>query len=279
MRQKRRIYNIVNIFILLITAILFYYKYWNSKQMSQYGVLCMMALLVYAVKGFRLYFILLGQGMSFRQYLKQYCKVIPVSIILPFKLGEFFRIYCFGYQIKSYFNALVIILLDRFVDTLALVGVVLFFAVLNGSSINGIVYLLILFLICLIVAYLLFPEIYRYWTHYFLLRPATRKGNRMLEALEYCNQAYKGIIRIAGGKSIILFILSVIAWGVEIGGILLLNRMGSMEKESEVILNYLSSALNGQQNVYLQQFVIVSVLLMLCVYVLLHLYMSVRKER
>lgn len=277
--KQRRIYNIVNIFILLVTAVLFCFNYWNDRQMEHYWLLGIMALMVYAVKGFRLYFILLGQGMSFRQYLKQYCKVIPVSIILPFKLGELFRIYCYGYHIKSYFNALVIILLDRFVDTLALVCVVLFCAILNGSSINGIIYLLILFLICIIVMYLLFPEIYRFWKHYFLVRPATKKGNRMLELLEYGNQAYNGISRIAGGKSIILFILSVIAWGVEIGGILLLNRMGSMGNESEIILNYLSSALNGQENTFLQQFVIVSVLLMLCVYVLLHLYTRVRKER
>ena len=166
-----------------MALLLFAYRFWNGNVIAGYAMIAI-ALLVYGIKALRLYFILLGQGISVTQFLKQYCKVIPVSVIFPYKLGEIFRIYCFGYQIQSYWNATVSVLLDRFVDTVALVCVVLAVTFYNGKAISGLIYLLLLFLAVVVLAYLVFPELYRYWKKYFLLRPASKRGIAMLELLE-----------------------------------------------------------------------------------------------
>ena len=274
MKQKK-LYGIVNGIILLTALVLFGYRFWSGDTVQKlfqgyvgYAMIGI-ALLVYGIKALRLYFILLGQGISVPQFLKQYCKVIPVSVIYPYKLGELFRIYCYGHQISNFWNATVCSLLDRFIDTIALVCVLLSVAIYNKTAISGILYVLLVFLAVVILAYFVFPELYLYWKKYFLMRPASKRGIAMLELLEKMQETYLRIQMIAKGKYVILFALSLLAWGIEIGGI------GLMGGE---ILPYLTSALTGTGNPLLQQYVMISVLLMLAVYVVLHMFMWMRER-
>ena len=65
--------------------------------------------------------------------LSTYCKVTPVSIILPFKMGELYRMYCYGRQSGIVLRSVVIILLDRFMDTAALVTVITLIWIFDGG--------------------------------------------------------------------------------------------------------------------------------------------------
>jgi len=60
------------------------------------------AVLVHVIKGFRLWFALYGKAIPLSDFIIQYCKVVPVSVVLPFKFGDLFRAYCFGHLITNY---------------------------------------------------------------------------------------------------------------------------------------------------------------------------------
>ena len=84
------------------------------------AVLVLAVAAVHSIKIFRLYFALYGKGVSSGQHLRQYCKTITVNMIIPLKMGDIFRAYCYGYKMQNYFGGAALIVFDRFTDTLAL---------------------------------------------------------------------------------------------------------------------------------------------------------------
>ena len=164
MKNKRFRYYIVNIVVLIMTVILFILDYGNVHEIfletdfSQIFVILLTVFMVHTVKAGRLYLAIYGSEISLSRYLKIYCKVTPVSMIFPFKLGEFFRMYCYGQQFKNTLKGIVIVLLDRFMDTAALVTMILLLWTYNGGHITSFVSILLIFLVFTILIYFAFRD-------------------------------------------------------------------------------------------------------------------------
>ena len=90
------------------------------------------AVFVHAIKALRLYIVLFGNKFSFRKYLGQYIKTAAVNLLLPFKCGEIYRGLCIGELIGTYAEGYIIVIFDRFVDTLALITMVILAGFLFG---------------------------------------------------------------------------------------------------------------------------------------------------
>ena len=124
------IYNLINILVLGFSAGWFIVSYVLPGELpalaepARLPVVLLTVILVHMVKAGRLYLALYGLDMKRGVCMKLYCKVTPVSVVLPWKLGEFFRIYCCGAELGSFLKGGVIILLDRFFDTVALVTMI-----------------------------------------------------------------------------------------------------------------------------------------------------------
>lgn len=107
MRKNRIVYNMINISVVTTAVFLFQRAYgsvWEIFDEYMFETLLVMAvtvIIVHSVKAGRLYLSLYGSDMDFHTHLKIYCKVIPVSVIFPLKLGEFFRMYCYGRQLEN----------------------------------------------------------------------------------------------------------------------------------------------------------------------------------
>ena len=129
--EKKMKYNIINVVVLLITMLFFIYncrdlpEIFAEKDLTSVFLLGITVILVHVIKAGRLYLALYGSEIAFITYLNTYCKVTPVSIMLPFKLGELFRMYCYGQLLGNNLKGVVIILFDRFMDTTALMTAIL----------------------------------------------------------------------------------------------------------------------------------------------------------
>lgn len=272
MKGNRPKYNFINITVLSITAILFIYKYKNigiilrDKSMIDILLIAITVFAVHAIKSGRLCLALYGTDVSFLEYLKVYCKAAMVSIVLPFKMGEFFRMYCFGKVLQNGLKGAVIVLLDRFMDTIALVIIIFIFWIFNGGHITSVVYILLLFLSFVLFLYLLFPGMYKFWKHFILRSKATDHRLSVLKILDVLNCIYEEIKSVSRGRGIMLCMMSLLAWGVEIGSVALQVRSSNSAKLNQTISNYLSSAINGIQSVELEQFVFVSIVMMIVIY-------------
>lgn len=272
MRKNKLGYYCINIIVILITGFLFILDYRNvdgifgSVTWSHVIVLSLTVVLVHFIKAIRLYLILYGADVGWKEYLKIYCKTTPVSVVFPLKIGEFFRMYCHGKTLGNLLKGVVIILLDRFMDTIALVTMILLVWVINGGQVAFFVYMLLMFLAFVLLLYFVFPGVYKFWKKYIMCAKATKNKLAVLKILETCNMIYGEVTGVSKGRGIILYCLSLVAWGVEIGSIAIMNGISGNGKLTQAISEYLMSAMSGKQSVELRQFIFASVVLMVCIY-------------
>lgn len=268
-------YRVINILIILATAILFIYDYRYTNGIFLYTdvfhilIIVLTVLIVHIVKAGRLYLALYGSEISFFQYLKIYCKVTPVSVVFPFKVGEFFRMYVYGHQLRNYLKGVIIVLLDRFMDTIALVTMILFVWAFSGGYVTSFVYVLLVFLGFALLIYAVFPGVHKFWKKYLLKANATEKKLAALKMLDTLQLIYQEITSVSKGRGIILYFMSLLAWLVEIGSIAVLNGLSGTGKLNQKISEYLMSAMSSNQSTEFSQFVFISVILMVVIYVVL----------
>ena len=285
MKRSSFAYNLINVLVLLVAALIFFLNYNINDVFSDVGLQNIMIItatvvIVHFLKAFRLYLALYGSDISASGYAKIYCKVTPVSILLPFKLGELFRMYCYGHQINNMLKGIVTVLLDRFMDTIALVTMIIFMWLYSGEAIIPLVYLLVVFLIGAVIIFIVFPGLYSYWKKYLLKAKGTPKKLRVLFFLGKMNMVYAQIINVSKGRGIILYVFSLLAWMTEIGSVVLLNGFGEGTGLSDKISDYLRSALSGTQTIELKRFILLSVVLMIVIYLLVKLSdLATGKER
>lgn len=274
--RMKKIYKIVCLLAVVISGLFFYKHYMlGNVGFISYGftaITIASAALVHMVKCIRLYFVLYGAGIPFRNHARLYCMTVPVSMVLPFKLGDVFRVYCYSYQLDDYLKGLIAIILDRFVDTLALVSMVFAIHTVGNSAFPMIFYILLSFLFVVIIFYMLFPGICKYWKEYLLKCKATYRKNAVLKLLVQCSSTYQEIHNIMAGKFLVLYVLSFLAWMVEIGRLVALNSILPYKKTEKLIAGYLLSALNESGSYYLKQFICTSTVLLLVVYLVLKIY-------
>ncbi|MBR5419870.1 MAG: flippase-like domain-containing protein [Lachnospiraceae bacterium] len=275
MKPAKLIYNLINLVVLLIAAALFLESYRDGAALfSGLGLSYLLlfagaVLLVHGIKAFRLYLALYGSEIRISDYLKCWCKVTPVSLILPMKSGEFFRMYCFGILLKDKLKGVVLILLDRFMDTLALVTVVIAVKLVAGGSLSALVYFLLLFLALSLGLYCVFPGLYRFWKSFLLSARATERKLSMLRFMEALHSIYKEIAAVTKGRGLLLYLLSLLAWGVEIGSVTLLSGFAGGTLSSGVLGTYLSAALGTGDSADLKRFVFISIILLIAAYLLI----------
>lgn len=230
------------------------------------------AIFVQFIKGIRLYIALYGNKVNLLEYMITYCKVTPVNIVLPFKLGELYRIYCFGKLLSNGMKGLVIILLDRFVDTLALVIIILLFQVMTGNRLSSFVLVLFTFLMMLTFVFIAFIDIYNFWNGYLLRLDASSHRLKGLKVLQQCKKIYDEIVHVVRGRGIILLFLSFLSWTVEIG---LLIVLGVFKLKFDIFelytvtLNYLKSAVFENKSIEMVNFIVISFVILFISYYLL----------
>ncbi len=281
MNKKVYTYIIINIFILLMTLMLFICNYpFNADMLvsnKDIFLFVIAALVVHSIKALRLYVALYGSKICTIDYIKTYCKVTPVSIILPLKLGEIFRMYCYGYLINNYLKGVIVVLLDRFMDTAALITILTICMLFIGKASSFVVYLFLLFLIFLFIIYKIFPNFSYFWKKYYLSAKATKRKLWSLKQLERLNKVYNEITQVVKGRGVILYLLSLVAWSVELLNLMLITNLISKEFINK-ISEYLMSALISNKVIELNKFIIISIIILLVVYFAIKFIEIVKKK-
>lgn len=272
MKKIIKVYKIVNLIVICLTVILFLYEYRNIDEMfheinyKAYIVLLLIVVFVHIIKAGRLYLILYGSDVDAVSYIKTYCKVTPVSVVFPYKIGEFFRIYCYGCLIGNVVRGMITILLDRFMDTIALITIVILVGMFYGFRMTSFMYFLLVFLVNLLFVYYAYPGVYKFWKKYLLRSEATEHKLTLLRMIETLNVLYSEIEQVTKGRGMILYIMSLLAWGIEIGSLTLLSTLIGDGNLGQIIADYMTSAMSGTQSIELKRFVIISVTFLIIVY-------------
>ena len=227
------------------------------------------------------------------------CIFIIIGFLLTFLFGEFtikqeyqmilktyLSLFLIGlstfpmtYKINNFFKGMVIIILDRFMDTIALVTVILLSLGVTGGHLTQFIYFLFIFLLLLIPIYAAFPGIYQFWRKWLLKSNASIKKLCVLRVLDTLKKVYVEVENVIKGRGMILYFLSLIAWGGEIGCLILLNGYTQSEGLIQSISTYLTTAMNGGQSAGLRRFSFASIIMMIIWYLGMKMYDVLKRKR
>lgn len=97
--------------------------------------------------------------------------------------------------------------------------------------------------------------------------------------MEKTDEAYREVAALLKGRSAIICLLSFVAWITEISGLFLCNSILGDLQSTMLVSEYLSAVLLGDKSVYLQQFILISIVLMLALYLIVrHISLYMEKE-
>lgn len=221
------------------------------------------AFVVFSIKAFRLYLLLMGHGLQWRRYVLLFCMTSFVSILLPFKAGEIFRLYVFGKALGDYIRGASLIFLDRFVDTLGLLSVILVgklmfswtFDIPLLVSLGGVTG-------GLVALYLFLPGFLRFWRQNLLEGRSSSVRLAALEMIKFIDNAYLDVRQMLQGRFVLLIFMSILSWSVEMGSLIILRTIqyGGIDN---LFPRYLDAALMQVRFLPQLNFVVISSVLLL----------------
>lgn len=207
------------------------------------AVIC--ACIVYAIKALRLYLILMEKRISLSRFVRVYIKTTVVSLVLPLKMGELFRAYCYGVELQDFSDSILSVLVDRYFDSIPLVAVVLGYLVVGQGYMSTISAVLLLFVISITLLYLLVPSTFSYFNRFLMTKITTRKSLALLDAWEHVSQWHCYAAVLIHGRTPILLTVSCLAWGVEYVALWALSQVLKVPFSGQQFVNYLNSAFLG----------------------------------
>lgn len=217
-------------------------------------VILILFCIVHAVKMARLYLIVIDRKIPFKRFLLLYCSTTFVNLAIPYKLGEFFRIFAFSKACKSFKIGLTSVLVDRFFDTMALVLILLPSALIFGDRVNGATLLLTVFVVVLVFIYLTFSSFYTYLNRYIIINRTSKGAMRGLKFLELLKSSYDYVKNLVVGRYAILIIFSFISWLLECGILFILAMFLGIQGGANIssyIEAIVSSARDNLMNSYI----------------------------
>ena len=181
--------------------------------------------LVHVIKMMRMYLVVMDQRVSFDRYVPAYLRTTLVNLIIPYKLGELYRIGVF-YRISGGFKTgFFSVLIDRFFDTLALVMILLPYQMFISRNITVPTVLLTVFEVAVLLTYRIFPPSYDFLNRYIITSKESKRSMMALSVLEQLNGWYEYSKGLVTGRYGILMLFSLAAWVLEIVVLAIFNKL------------------------------------------------------
>ena len=250
MKKNKKIYNVINLLFLSLALLLANYSgIFNMKLPILSVILCVvLVLIIHSIKFFKLYFVALEEKIPFKDMVKIYIKSTFVSIILPFKLGEFYKAYLLGYKGKSYINGFTAVIVDKLFDAILLCLVVIPYSIYKNNPLSPLGWTLFLIIILFLLLYSLFPRTYKYLNRFFIGSKQSKNNLIALNLLEESNNFYIKIKNMIRGRELVLTILTSLYWALEFLFVSIVNKAQVQSTGLGNIVNYINDAFLGISN-------------------------------
>lgn len=254
--KNKSIYIFINI-IAMIISIMFVAKmgyHLNYKEINidfnfNIILIVLIILMVLSLKFLRIYLILLEERLTIKRFIKIYIKSVFATVCIPFKLGEFFRMYCYAYEIKSPKKGVISIIIDRYFDTIALILILVPIELYTNNRLSLLSIILSLFIATITILYFSLMPMINYLNKFIILNVFSEKGICILKFLDKLGDWYLECEKLVNGKIVVLLMMfSCIAWIFEYIAIELISSLFKVDVSINEFTMYLSSILVGNGN-------------------------------
>lgn len=253
--MKKMINIIINLIFFLLTII---YIYINNPlkdnliSLNNIFLLFFVFCLIHALKCFRQYLLLIESGIHMSDFVKIYIKTTFCSIVLPYKSGEIFKVYEYGYRVNNYMKGLLTVIVDKFFDAILLLLFFIPYEIKKKNGLSELTLILLFFVIALCIIYICFNTTYYYLNKHFIKNGNVKRNVITLKVLEQIYEIYNYVKELIKGRVLLLLILTVLAWALEWLFISILNG-GSF-------IDYINAIFFGNQNYVFSSYVMIGII-------------------
>lgn len=205
----------------------------NISVNKYYIIIVILVLLVLIIKYVRVVSILMYADINNERIIKTYLKTVFVLISLPFKLGELYRFFAFGKEMRSYSKGIVTIIIDRFFDLSGLLIVFYIMRTINNSIIVQDTIITVIFMVVIMIFFLFitFEKTAKAYKNYVITHIHSKNILNILKYINNINKLYIYVNNIIKDRGIFLLILSLISWLLEYFAIYItINKIGYNSK-------------------------------------------------
>lgn len=245
------------------------------------GIICILwFIVIHAVKLFRMYLVLLEQRIEFKRFIFAYCRTTLANLIIPFKLGEIYRMAVFCRLTKNAGVGIASVIVDRFFDTLALVLILIPLHVLYPSRVSAVSVFLTVFVAVTVFVFVIFPSAYKYLNRYIIMNRESRNSMAVLKWLEVLNSGYEYIGRLVRGRYALITLMSFGAWVLEGGLLFVIAKIIGVKYDAGVFSDYITSILSTSYSELQRKYTLFSIIVMsVCTLVSIFFYLRGRNEK
>ena len=176
-------------------------------------------LLSHTIRVLRLLLLSPIMNIDIRSLWKEQYKANGVNLLVPFKLGESYRLIYFKKYFGSYSNSFAILVAERFLDLLTIflfLSLTLYISDIDIPGIEYIFYISAFLLIIALIILFIFDEILMILHKILLNKPLTKITLKSIEFSGNLIRAIKRVKSILNNKYISCFFVSCIIWLLEI---------------------------------------------------------------
>ncbi len=269
--MKNYKYYIINLIIILLTLAFLYKIVWNSMVQQIFiqrflfllPAVFICIFLAYIFKGIRLYIIMLEYRIPIITFIKVYLKTTLVNIALPFKIGEVFRIYCYGIELSNYKLSIFLVLIDRYFDTIPLLFLLIVFTIIGKIEVTALLILMICFLLSITFIYLIFPASYQYLNRYLIMNTHTQRGIHVLSSMKRLKSWYSNIQSLVKKRTLLILLISVFTWLLEYGALTILAISIQEIFTGKDFIEYINAVFYGYHTKYTNLYTSLGALLLM----------------
>ncbi len=175
-------------------------------------------LLSHLVRSFRLILMSGDHGYSYRKLIIEQFKANGFNLLLPFKLGESYRLIAFKQFFGSYTNSFSLLLTERFFDFFAIIAFFCIGLLISSADIKvfeDLFYISLgLFLIIALIFFVL-KDILLILQKNVILKKPSKLNHSLIEISTSIINSLDHISRTAKNKFLALSVITLIIWGLE----------------------------------------------------------------
>lgn len=211
----------------------------NSEDIMVIAIIIVVFLVIHLLRMFRLYILLVEEKMPIKEFIKLYMKTTIVNTVIPFKLGEFYKMICYGKKLKSYSAGISLVWIDRFFDSVILIILVIVASAFK--MISPIYVILSLFILFSILIYLTFENTYKYFNLLVLEKGKSKRSKIYLEIIDETKKIYKKAKNMIKYRSVPVIFLSALIWVFEyLIAYLTIEQLFNMDFSLSIFTNYIN---------------------------------------
>ncbi len=263
MKKKRGLYNTINFIAVII--VIYFLLVENKEKISINVPYFLYAIIpficIHILRILRQYIIFIDNKMKLHKLTKAYLKSSLINTIVPFKIGELFKIYLYGYEMDNYKKSIIGVIIDKFFDAVILLLIFITIEIFYQKPLSFITILLLIFVGLIIIIYVSFENTYNFLNKFLIKNKNSETCIKCLKILEELKIIFSDIKNMIKDRIILILILTSMSWAFEIWFVSIISKVINNNSSFIDFINYMNNSFIGTPNILSKYYILITLII------------------